>query len=245
MLNVPQKKDNINITFFVPCYNEEQNIVQSIKTINNAARIVGLSYEILIIDDCSKDNSVGIVEKYLTENPNLNSRLFKNQKHRGLSCNYTDGAFLGKGEYYIFYGASNVTPEEDLVKMLKKIGTVDMVIPFIQFDERDLSRKLLSRLFTIIVNGLSGFSLKYYNGNVIHKRYNVMRWHADTYGYSYQAEILVRLLHEGATYLEVGMTSRNRKSGKSKALSFQNLFSVSHSLLQIFFRRVRKELFQI
>ena len=138
-------------------------VSKAIKTINNAVRIVGLSYEILIIDDCSKDNSVGVVEKYQTENPSLPILLFKNQKHRGLSCNYTDGAFLGKGEYYLFYGASNVTPEEDLIKMLEKIGTADMVIPYIQFDERDLSRWLLSRLFTIIVNGLSGFSLKYYN----------------------------------------------------------------------------------
>ena len=39
------------------------------------------------------------------------------------------------------------------------------------------------------------YDIKYYNGTVLHKRYNVMRYHSGTNGFAYQAEIIVHLLN--------------------------------------------------
>ena len=66
-----------------------------------------------------------------------------------------------------------------------------------------------------------------------------MRWHADTDGFGYQAEILARLLEEGASYIEVEVPNYDRDSGVTKAFSVKNFLAVSHSLFQIFLRRLR------
>ena len=90
----------------------------------------------------------------------------------------------------------------------------------------------------MIVNLLSGYRIRYYNGEVVHLRYNVMRWHPDTTGYAYQAEIICRLLDEGFSYREI--SSVGYESENSTTFTLHKILSVSHSLLQIFLRRVRK-----
>ena len=58
-----------------------------------------------------------------------------------------------------------------------------------------------------------------------------------------QVAAAVVLLDEGATYTEVAISNFDRNSGISKAFNFKNSLSVTHSLLQILFRRIRKILF--
>lgn len=207
--------------------------------------MAGCTFEILIADDHSTDRSILLIEEYMAKHPEVQLRLIKNPVRRGLSRNYTDCAFLGRGTYYKFFGGSNMEYADDVAAVLEKRGTADMIIPYLITDQRTFKRRFLSGFYTKIVNWITGYSLRYYNGPVLHKRYNVMRWHADTYGYAYQAEIITRLLNEGATCSEVGIKVYNRPVVKSKAFSFQNFLSVTHSLTQIFFRSLRRRWFKV
>src|SRR4029077_8558160 len=49
--------DKYDITFFVSCYNEEEFIVATLDTVQSAMEGLGLTYDIVIIDDGSKDRS--------------------------------------------------------------------------------------------------------------------------------------------------------------------------------------------
>ena len=57
--------DKINITFFVPCCNEEKNIVKTLENIINS--VGNIKYEILVCDDGSKDNTKEIVKNYINQ----------------------------------------------------------------------------------------------------------------------------------------------------------------------------------
>src|SRR5262245_55925296 len=50
--------DTLDISFFVPCYNEEPNILGAIEKLVGISTKLGLSYEILVFDDCSRDRTV-------------------------------------------------------------------------------------------------------------------------------------------------------------------------------------------
>jgi len=234
----------IDITFFVPCLNEEKNVAKAIETILGAVQDVGVSYEILIIDDNSSDNTVKVIENFQRQHPEVPIVLKKNKKTLGLGRNYVDGAFIGKGKYYMLVNGDNAEPKEAIVTIIEKLYAADVIVPnFGKNDSRTVSRKIISATFTALVNLFSGYSLRYYNGPVAHLRYNVMRWHPDTHGFAYQAELLTRVLDEGTTYTEVVIQNYDREYGGSKAFNIQNFFSVGHSLLQILLRRMRKTLF--
>jgi len=233
-----------DITFFVPCYNEEGNIIAAFENIIGATKEVGISYEILIVDDRSQDNSVCVVEGYMQAHPEVPITLIENEKNMGLGRNYVEGAYISKGKYYMLVNGDAAEPQETISAIIQKLNQADMIVPY--FDKKDarkLSRRILSKCFTFLVDLLSGESLKYYNGPVAHLKQNVMRWHADTHGFAYQAEILTRLLMEGTSYVEVEVSNFDRGSGITKAFTSQNFLAVSHSLVQIFFRRLRRYMY--
>jgi|SaaInlStandDraft_2_1057019.scaffolds.fasta_scaffold110958_2 glycosyltransferase involved in cell wall biosynthesis len=233
-----------DITFFVPCYNEEGNIIATFGNIVGAATEAGITYEILLVDDRSQDNSVRVIEDYMRVHPDVPVTLLKNKKNMGLGRNYVEGAYISKGKYYMLVNGDAAEPQETITEIIQNLNQADMIIPY--FDKKDtrkLSRRMLSKSFTFLVGLLSGQSLKYYNGPVAHLKQNVMRWHADTHGFAYQAEILTRLLMEGASYVEVEVPNVDRDSGITKAFTSQNFLAVSHSLFQIFLRRARNSLY--
>ena len=133
----------------------------------------------------------------------------------------------------------NAEPKESIISILNMIGKADMIIPYFKADDkRNLNRVLISKIFTTIINFISSKKIPYYNGPVLHKTYNVMRWSPDTHGYAYQAELITRVLDENFTYETVEIKNSNRNYGKSSAFSFKNILSVIHSILQIFLRRL-------
>jgi glycosyltransferase involved in cell wall biosynthesis len=232
------------VSFFVPCLNEQGNVGRTLATIATACRSFALRYEVLVVDDASTDGTRDEVIDYAASHPDELIRLIANECPRGLARNYVDAAYIARGTHYMLVNGDHAEPAETLVAVLALRGQADIVIPvFGDHDRRTPFRRFLSRTFTRLVNVVSGTPIQYYNGVVLHRRFNVMRWHADTDGFAYQSEIITRLIQEGATFKEVLVSNSDRDVGASKALTLKNLLAVSHSLVQIGFRRLRFALF--
>lgn len=235
-----------SITFFVPAFNEENNIQRALASIVKAAAITGVTPEILVYDDCSTDQTSERVKEFCKADPHLRLTLIRNTRTFGLGYNYVEAAFRGTGRYFMLVNGDADITSEEIVAIISNTGQADIVIPFLgSNDARKGGRKHLSVFFTRLINLISGHKISYYNGPVLHLRYNVMRWHPDSMGFAYQAELITRLLDQGATFLEVPIKNSERDSGVSKALSFKNFLSVGHSILQIFLRRLRRVIFSV
>ncbi|MGE3303385.1 MAG: glycosyltransferase [Hyphomonadaceae bacterium] len=245
-LAAPGQEAPLDLTIFVSCYNESEFIVDTLKAIKTAIeKVGGLSYEIIVIDDVSKDNSPDLVEGYIRENPNERLVLKRNRVNRGLAQNYVDGAFLGKGKYYRLICGDNAEPEETMVAVFGAIGQADMIIPYyVSFDGKSWFRRKLSNMYAIIVNAISGLKLHYYNGLAVHLRYNIMRWHPNTRGFGFQADIICMLADQGFTHKEVAVRTVELKGGASRALTWKNILSVGHTLADIIVRRVANRVYR-
>ena len=192
----------------------------------------------IVIDDVSKDNSAALVEKYIREHPDERVILKRNLVNRGLAQNYVDAAFLGKGKYYRLICGDNAEPEETMVSVFKAIGEADMIIPYyVSFDGKSWFRRKLSNIYATVVNAISGLKLHYYNGLAVHLRYNIMRWHPNTRGFGFQADIICMLADQGFSFKEVPVRTVELKGGASRALTWKNILSVGHTLADIIVRR--------
>jgi glycosyltransferase involved in cell wall biosynthesis len=237
---VIERNDEFDLTLFVACYNEENNIVATLDNLQDTLRELPLTYEIIVIDDASRDRSVEVVKEYQRRNPVAPVTLVESQQNRGLSRNFAEGAFRGRGRYYKLVCGDNVDTKESLLATFKHLGTADVIVPYYERTQgRSRFRRFLSRSYTRLVNLLSGHCLCYYNGCGVYRRADVMRWHSRTSGFGFQAELLVRLLDEGATYVEVPIVGMERQGGSSNALKLRNWLSVGRTLLAITFRRRR------
>ncbi|MEA2879159.1 MAG: hypothetical protein QOF14_4355 [Hyphomicrobiales bacterium] len=240
-LTEPYDTCPLDLTLYVSCYNEAEYIVETLDTVRGAVHEIGMSFELIIIDDGSKDNSRELIRDYIARHPDENIVLRANKFNKGLAQNYIDGAFLGRGKYYRLICGDHSEPKESLLKIFQAIGEADMVVPYYTSAEgKGVRREIISKSYTALINLISGHKLHYYNGLPVHLRYNVMRWHPNTRGFGFQAELLCQLLDLGFTYKEVSMIVFERRTGRSNALTFRNAVSVGHTILETFNRRMSR-----
>jgi glycosyltransferase involved in cell wall biosynthesis len=222
------------ISFFVPCLNEEPNIGGALDAILEATRMMPVSFEILVADDASDDDTVAVAEAWMAHHASVPAVLLKNRDHQGLGRNYALAAREAKGRYYMLVNGDNVERPELIAAILEQLGKADIIIPYFgRLDRRPLKRRIISRAFTHLVNLLSGMRIQYYNGAVAHLRENVIRYHPATAGFGHQAELITSLLLRGARYTEVEVPMRERQRGESDAFRWRNFISVAGSLWRI------------
>ncbi len=241
--------ERVDLTIFVPCYNEELNIVRTLDTIRAAASHFTFGYEVLIYDDASRDRTNEIATQYIREH-RLEGQyeVIRNEKNAGIGVNYFRAAERGRGEYFIVLFGDNSEPEESIVRMFSLMGKADIIIPFIDSrlfesrfntDHRGILRRLFSINFARLVRLFSGHRIRYFNGFVMHRRANVLKHRVQAFGLGYQAEMLTKILDEpGITYLEVKVACASRTGGVPTAFKPKNVVSVAGSLWRILYRRL-------
>jgi glycosyltransferase involved in cell wall biosynthesis len=235
----PKTDGAVDVTLFVPAYNEAENIAGTLQTIRAALAVVECRCEVMVIDDGSKDGTADKVRAFQAEHPNVNVRLIVNPVNRGLANNYLEAARIGKGRYIRIVCGDNVEPVETQIAILSRLGQADMVIPYpVHVQNKTTSRKLLSGSYTRIINLLSGFGLNYWNGCALLPREDVVRYFPSTGGFGFQAGLVSHLLCVGRSYTEVGCRYVERSAGTSKACTWRNLRSVTHVAICIVLRRI-------
>jgi glycosyltransferase involved in cell wall biosynthesis len=238
-LTDPYGHPPVDLTIFVSCYNEADYIYETLETVCAAAHEVDLTLEILVIDDCSTDHSRDVVLRFIANHPEENVILRANRRNCGLAQNYLDGAFLGTGAYYRLVCGDNPEPKETLLRIFSAIGTADCIVPIPELRTgRSIPRLIISNAYTFIINAVTGNRIGYYNGLAVHLRQNVIRWHTNTRGFGFQAEILCLLIDAGFTYVQVPVRTHENRTGKSNALTIRNFLSVAHTIVEITNRRI-------
>jgi len=234
-------REDVDVTLFVPCLNEEQRVLATLETIHKALLELKFTYEVIVVDDGSTDNTAAVVSDYCSQNPSLPIRLHRNSKNLGLSCSFVNTAFAGRGRYYRLVCGDNVEPKESLIKILEEMGKADIIIPYYPIlPGKSKSRRAISGLYTRIVNLLSGFKLRYYNGCALYRRFDVMRWASYNYGFGFQAHLITTLLGEGATFREVAIDGFHLTKERGSPLNVRNFLSTAHTLVEILIRRMRR-----
>ena len=103
-----QGESEMDITLFVACYNEEDNIIDTLDEVAKAMARLELSWEVIIVDDASRDRSVPLIQEYMNVHPDYPLHLEVLKKNRGLAQNFIEAAFLGRGKHYRLINGDNV-----------------------------------------------------------------------------------------------------------------------------------------
>ena len=113
------------ISIVVPCYNEQDNLLPLVNTLTEVLAPLNVSYEIVITDDCSKDNSWEILKKLAAENPRICVQRF--EKNAGQSAALWAGIKAARGKYVATLDADMQNDPRDLPKFLEAMKTADCI----------------------------------------------------------------------------------------------------------------------
>lgn len=104
------------VSIIIPMHNSSKYIAKTIESIEEQTY---KNYEAIFIDDCSKDNTVKIVEEYQKKNPKI--KLIKLKSHKGVSEARNEGLRIAKGQFLTFLDSDDIWLEEKLEKQIKFI----------------------------------------------------------------------------------------------------------------------------
>ena len=110
-------------------YNEANSIIRILQKIAAVKLIQDIRKEIIIINDCSTDNTQQIVNEFIALNPSLNIRLYSQQKNKGKGAAIHKGIELATGDFVIVQDADLEYDPEDFNILLKPMldGFADVV----------------------------------------------------------------------------------------------------------------------
>lgn len=146
----------MNISVVVPLYNEEESLPELTDWIRRVMHANNFSYEIILVDDGSKDNSWNVVEHLKKSHDQIKAIKFR--RNYGKSAALNVGFAAAEGDVVITMDADlQDSPDEipELYDRIKNQGA-DLVSGWKQKRYDPLTKTLPTKLFNAVTRGVSG-----------------------------------------------------------------------------------------
>lgn len=154
----------MDVSIVVPLFNEDESLPELCSWIESVVTKNNLSYEVILVDDGSTDNSWNVIEQKGKENPNIKGIKF--QRNYGKSAALNEGFKAAQGDVVITMDADmQDSPDEipELRRMIVEDG-FDMVSGWKKKRyDNTFTKNIPSKLFNATARASSGIKLHDFN----------------------------------------------------------------------------------
>jgi glycosyltransferase involved in cell wall biosynthesis len=229
----------MRVSVIVPAYNESATILTILREVR-AQSVDGTSFEIIVIDDGSRDNTVALLEA----NSDLYDRLIKQPKNGGKGAAVLAGLRAATGDYVLFQDADlEYSPSHyaGLLLPVRSFGA-DIVMGSrflasqytrVQFYWHKIGNSVITKMFNILFN--TTFT-DIYTCYLLFRRSLLDPDELVSMGWEQQAEILCRIVPRSKVIYEVPVNYQGRSYEEGKKI-------MAHHVVPVIFTIIRYRLF--
>ena len=152
-----KRNNNPDVSVIITVYNQAECFYKGLRSIQNQSL---RNIEIIIVDDCSSDNSVDIIEKYQKEDNRI--ILIKHMINYGTIKSRTDAIKLAKGKYITIIDGDDLLAQKNILFYglnIAKIGNLDIVEFKLIYNYKSIFK----------VNGINEGKIKNINNRIIYQ----------------------------------------------------------------------------
>lgn len=235
----------IKISIIVPVFNEQKTIITILKAIKNQSQYLdGFDLEVIVINDCSSDETLKILEN----NPDFYSRLISHPKNMGKGAAVISGIVAASGEYILVQDADLEYSPEDYSILLKPIRNfnADIVLGSrflapawtrVNYFWHKVGNILITFIFNIFNN--TTFT-DIYTGFILFRKDLLLGSTLTRFRWDQQAEILSIICPRAKVIFEVPITYSGRTYEEGKKIRALDIIPV---ILTIINKRLSRFIF--
>lgn len=222
-----------DISIIVPFFNEEENVQELYKRIHSVVITLQQSYEIILVDDGSRDKGFELLQEIAKTDPHL--KLIRFSRNFGQTAAMEAGFKEARGDILITLDADNQNDPRDIPLLLEKIKEGYGVVSGWRKDRQDtfITRKLPSLVANWVISKVTGVKLRDYGCTLkAYKAEYVKRF--NLYGEMHRFIPAYAAGLAGAKITEVPVNHFARTKGVSK-YGLSRIFKVILDLLTVKF----------
>lgn len=169
-------RNSLDISVVVPLYNEQESLPELMTWIDRVCRENSLSYEVIMVDDGSSDDSWGVISRLKTEFPE-NLRAIRFMRNYGKSAALYCGFEAAEGGVVFTMDADLQDSPDEIPAMRRMIAEdgFDLVSGWKKHRFDPLSKRLPSKFFNWTARCVSGIRLHDFNCGLKCYRRNVVK----------------------------------------------------------------------
>ena len=232
----------MSLSIIIPCKNEEKTILKTFLKLKKKIKFKIKKFEIILIDDFSKDNTLGILKKISKQSKNI--KVIKN-KYKGLGGAINLGIKFSKNKYIAIMMADLSDDPYDLIRYYKEISNNDLDAVFgsrfmrqSKVVEYPIKKLIYNRIFNIFVKLI--FLSKYNdftNAFKIYKRSTLLSFlPLVSENFNVFLELPLKIITRKYSYDITSINWNGRMHGKSKfkikEIGSMYIFTLLYCLLE-------------
>jgi glycosyltransferase involved in cell wall biosynthesis len=202
------------ISVVIPLYNEQESIPNLYVAVKDALETYGASYEVIVADDGSTDNSFALLSAYAREDSTF--KVVRLRRNFGQTAAFAAGFDLAEGEIIITMDADLQNDPHDIPLLMEKVDEGYDIVSGWRKDRHDrfLDRKLPSMIANRLISNVTDVRLHDYGCSLKAYRADMLQ-HVHLYGELHRF-IPALASQVGGTVTEVPVNHRAREFGTSK-----------------------------
>ena len=210
-----------HLSLVLACYNEAEHLEQSFAEIRDTLEQARFPFEILFVDDVSRDRTREILARLVADNPQLQLRTLLHERNRGRGATVTDGFRAARGAVTGYIDVdlevhSRYIPS--LVRAIDRGADVATLRRIYAFQLGSLDRYFMSRGYSYLVRRMLGVNFadtetgyKFFRRDKVLPLLDEIR---DS-GWFWDTEFMVRAARRGLTMVEIPGAYIRRKDKTS------------------------------
>jgi len=229
-LNLPK---DVSISVFFPCYNEQENVNQTVSKAVDTLEKIQADYEIVIVDDGSTDSTKDIADRLASQNQRIN--VVHHHRNLGYGTALQSGFKAATKELVFYTDGDGQFDINEMPSLLDLIKNYDIVSCFRINRQDNILRKINGYCWTKLVCLLFGLKIQDIDcAFKLYKREIFDTIEVSSSGALIDTEILARAVRKGYTITQKGVHHFPRTAGKQTGAKISVIFKAFRELFRLY-----------
>jgi len=222
------------LTVFFPAYNEEEIIEKTVRDAGRAAASLADDYEIVVVDDGSRDGTAAAVERVAADDPHV--RLEKHERNRGYGAALRTGFASARKDLVFFSDADGQFDLNELANLIAMLPQAPVVVGY-RIKRNDPPHRLfIAKTYNLIVRAAFGLRVRDIDcAFKLFRRDALTRVVLESNGAFISSELLIKLRRAGVGIAERGVHHYPRTTGYSKGAGFAVILKTIRDIIRLRF----------